>query len=272
MIKKILLNKYILAAVAGIILISSAFGARYYLERYDIQEKQEKGEKIEKFAEKEPIGEIILPLKPEEEKKESEIKETKKETKIESPAEEKKEIVKTESGASVKKIIFGIKGTKELKKIAKVKSGKSKIKLPLNIAVVKKGEGVYSASLRIAGKMGFSRGEFHKAWFESLVVIHGKVMSIEEAALVPKGTKIVYVKEKGYFTLVLPKKAKLGTHKDLYDIYLAKGKAVPNWLKANIGLAKEISHDESEKTGESVLFQNNKLFFNHANYGYAVPV
>lgn len=268
MIKKILLNKYILAAVAGIILISSAFGARYYLERYDIQEKQEKGEKIEKFAGKEPLGEIILPSESEKEKKESETEEIK----TESLPEEKKETVKAENGASVKEITFEIKGTKKAKKIAKAKSRKSKIKLPLNITVVKKGEGVYSAAFRIAEKMNFSREEFNKVWFESLVVIHGKVMSIEEAAVVPKGTKIICNKEKGYFILVLPKGGKLGTHKDLHDIYLAKGKTAPNWLKASIGLDKEISHDESEKIGESALFQNNKLFSNHANYGYAVPV
>lgn len=264
MIKKILLNKYSLAAVAGAILISSAFSAHYYLD-LDKKYIQKKDEKIEKFTEKEPAGEIILPIKPEEEKKEPEVEKTK----AGSLPEENKEGTKMESGASVKEIIFEIKKNKRAKKTVKIKFGKSKIKkrvMPLNTAVIKKGEGVYSAALRIARKMNFSREEFHKVWFESLVVIHGKVMSMEEAAVVPKGTKIICDKEKGYFTLVLPKGGKLGTHKDLYNIYLAKGKAAPNWLKANIGLDKGIS----EGMAESALFKGNPE--NYKNLVSVIPV
>lgn len=105
----------------------------------------------------------------------------------------------------------------------------------LNYTYIRKGESVDNAARRIKKRLALSKAQFINAWYESRAFIHGKVVSFDDIASVPKKTKLVYSGKKGYFELNLPKKGKILTYSDLYRAYVNHRKPVPVWLKRKLG-------------------------------------
>lgn len=129
--------------------------------------------------------------------------------------------------------------------------------------VIEKGSNVWNTARKFVADGKITEKQFWDLWGKSTAKVNGQDIPLHKTGLVHDGDNVkIVLDESGNperFELSADSGQKIGSDKDLYEVYKAKGKEAeaPNWLKESLGL--------ETKTSDPLVEPINKKPLHHSD-------